>query len=853
VWFNIPPVSFRTKNNARIKGLMRSKETSQHRHKSLKPPPAKTAGAAQMAAGVPDALTIQRAVSAPLSLSTRDVLQLQRAKGNRAVGSFLHGVLQRCPASRGGEAARASGQKTTLPARNPSGGNSQSEAAPPLQRRADGGAERSVEQLSHEGAQAGGIPSPVLGRMEHALGQDFSNVRLHRNSSKASEMGALAYTQGDEVHLAPGQFQPDTAPGQQLLGHELTHVAQQRQGRVRPTMQLKGVGINDDDSLEREADTIGMMAASANADNRSEARRDYAQPSSVGASPPVQRKLFINGKEVNPDAKIIKEIIDYYAGNLPFLSKTARNHVLYYTLNLKAYASRAAGLVKLLMEWAADDVEDDSRDFRTWADAMLAANMHLIAGESLKGQSEEERLKRKRNLEKLMGSTSSNENVEYRNESELDSDEEEEFEKTYPEFLDEASQSTDIFTDFLKQDEEERQIPLAVKRRKLQKSGKSELPGYKVKYRTYDGFISPKPNAFVLGELDQDYAPLLTKLVSAIGIETLKEEHQMTDRDVARLFLREFEGEDAFGPFAKETQRLAHKVITIIFFAELSRHSIALLSAAASFFAVANRDKDSDNPGLVEIFDTSQKETMRPIFAGTGGPDLMRGAPRSKIKEMSEKDVSTRRVRAVLDIQNFFQGTKSKGEDIQTFIKRRTLEFIFNLSKQADEKTVSAAFMSSVLYRFLKQVKAAKKVGDDPLVTLGHLGFTHHPQPGDENECALNTIYHQLTHRYGVDLGDIAAFRKHVREHAGFAFGAMIDILNNGQAMLAAVNDYIVNVLHLPALHLIIDVWAATADGNLMDFEDVAQHGGGGVRRVLTFYYNGVNHFDSLSGGLSRN
>jgi hypothetical protein len=47
----------------------------------------------------------------------------------------------------------------------------------------------------------------------------------------------------------------------QLLAHETWHVVQQKQGRVRPTKQLKSkVSINDDASLEKEADVMGNKA-----------------------------------------------------------------------------------------------------------------------------------------------------------------------------------------------------------------------------------------------------------------------------------------------------------------------------------------------------------------------------------------------------------------------------------------------------------------------------------------------------------------------------------------------------------------------------------------------------------------
>ena len=113
---------------------------------------------------------------------------------------------------------------------------------------------------------ATGIPSPVRAKMEAAFGADFSGVRVHPRSSRAVELGALAYTQGSEIHVAPGQWAPETRQGQELLGHELAHVVQQREGRVQATAQYKGVALNADSRLEAEADAMGRRAASAPAD-----------------------------------------------------------------------------------------------------------------------------------------------------------------------------------------------------------------------------------------------------------------------------------------------------------------------------------------------------------------------------------------------------------------------------------------------------------------------------------------------------------------------------------------------------------------------------------------------------------
>lgn len=114
-------------------------------------------------------------------------------------------------------------------------------------------------QLAEESNQTG-IPSEVKGKMEESFGTDFSGVRVHPESSKAPEVGALAYTQGTDIHFAPGQFKPDTASGQQLLGHELAHVIQQAEGRVQPTTEVNGMPVNDSDNLESEADALGQKA-----------------------------------------------------------------------------------------------------------------------------------------------------------------------------------------------------------------------------------------------------------------------------------------------------------------------------------------------------------------------------------------------------------------------------------------------------------------------------------------------------------------------------------------------------------------------------------------------------------------
>ena len=104
------------------------------------------------------------------------------------------------------------------------------------------------------------LPKEVQGKMEAALGANFSDVRVHVGP-EVSSIGAIAFTWGTDIHFAPGYYNPHTLQGQQLLGHELAHVIQQRAGRVNNPFG-GGTAVVQDNALEAEADRLGMKAAS---------------------------------------------------------------------------------------------------------------------------------------------------------------------------------------------------------------------------------------------------------------------------------------------------------------------------------------------------------------------------------------------------------------------------------------------------------------------------------------------------------------------------------------------------------------------------------------------------------------
>lgn len=98
-----------------------------------------------------------------------------------------------------------------------------------------------------------GLPDQLKGGIESLSGMSMDHVRVHRDSGRPAELGALAYAQGSDIHLGPGQ--------EEHLPHEAWHVVQQAQGRVSATQQMKrGTPLNDDHALEHEADVMGARA-----------------------------------------------------------------------------------------------------------------------------------------------------------------------------------------------------------------------------------------------------------------------------------------------------------------------------------------------------------------------------------------------------------------------------------------------------------------------------------------------------------------------------------------------------------------------------------------------------------------
>lgn len=162
----------------------------------------------------------------------------------------------------------------------------------PAQKKSNGVEQTAPVQLEEKPAPAPnrtGLPDQLKTGVENISGLSLDDVKVHYNSAHPAQLNALAYAQGTDIHVAPGQ--------EKHLPHEAWHVVQQKEGRVRPTMQMKqGVPVNDDRGLETEADVMGAKALSSTRESIS-TRQELA---TSRQEMPLQRRLTVENIDYNP-------------------------------------------------------------------------------------------------------------------------------------------------------------------------------------------------------------------------------------------------------------------------------------------------------------------------------------------------------------------------------------------------------------------------------------------------------------------------------------------------------------------------------------------------------------------------
>lgn len=143
-----------------------------------------------------------------------------------------------------------------------------------------------------------GSPLPDANRYSAEVGADVSHARVVTGASAAAaarSIDAQAFTVGDRVFFGDGGFQPGTGPGDHVIRHELTHVAQQAGAAMPAVDQLQFTAPGS--AAEVEAHQVADGAAGAIGSQPAQvARFDYEamQERQVGGN----TYATINAKEL---------------------------------------------------------------------------------------------------------------------------------------------------------------------------------------------------------------------------------------------------------------------------------------------------------------------------------------------------------------------------------------------------------------------------------------------------------------------------------------------------------------------------------------------------------------------------
>lgn len=135
-----------------------------------------------------------------------------------------------------------------------------------------------------------GIPDRMRQGFEKMSGLSFEDVRVHYHSAKPAQRMAYAYAQGNQVYLASGQ--------EKYLGHELGHVLEWKQGRVKTEFYRNGEAVNDSVSLELEADLLAAAAERMSA-LPAPTETGMGQGAAVRQDAPIQRTKWRYRQDTN--------------------------------------------------------------------------------------------------------------------------------------------------------------------------------------------------------------------------------------------------------------------------------------------------------------------------------------------------------------------------------------------------------------------------------------------------------------------------------------------------------------------------------------------------------------------------
>ena len=142
------------------------------------------------------------------------------------------------------------------------------------------------------------LPAPTRSCLESLFECDLSDIRIYEGALKMP-VPCRAVTFGDSIYIQKGHFDPTRSRGLELLAHEITHVLQQRAGRL-PVQENGASNFIVDPVLEAEAALIGRLASAAEGErvcSRHDILPDHLMVDRGSPTRAFQPEVYIDGDE----------------------------------------------------------------------------------------------------------------------------------------------------------------------------------------------------------------------------------------------------------------------------------------------------------------------------------------------------------------------------------------------------------------------------------------------------------------------------------------------------------------------------------------------------------------------------
>ncbi|GGZ17416.1 hypothetical protein GCM10007049_07400 [Echinicola pacifica] len=138
-----------------------------------------------------------------------------------------------------------------------------SHADEPIQRKEGGEAPSGIASQLRNGSGGSTLPGPVNQEMSQGFGADFSGVKVHTDSEAvqmSQDLGAQAFTHGNDIYFNEGKYQPESSGGKHLLAHELTHTIQQGKSKAVQQTAIQRTEETEAPAMEPETGVLDETA-----------------------------------------------------------------------------------------------------------------------------------------------------------------------------------------------------------------------------------------------------------------------------------------------------------------------------------------------------------------------------------------------------------------------------------------------------------------------------------------------------------------------------------------------------------------------------------------------------------------